>query len=623
MEEMERILQRLDEIDERLLRIEKEVFRSEGNKEYSDIKTRNLLHAMKNQSNQIKKDRIGYTKDNKVQSATKSMGFLKRSKSAKPNLEMEFGGKWINRIGIIALVFAVAFFLKYSFDNNLVGPQGRIFIGALFGISMLVSGDLLFKKYRIPSEGLMGGGIAVLCFTVYAAFDFYGFIGQNTAFSLFVFVICASSFLAIRHDAIAIMHLGVLTGFLTPFLLSTGKPNDVFFLSYLVILNLGIMVISYFKSWKSLFYLAFFATHICYMLWMFDRAVIYDAGIRTVQFFTGFVPMIIIFLEFLAVSLLMNISKLNKKNYIKFDFFLIFMNAIMCYAEGYYLLDKYNDNFLGIFTVMAAVVYLLIFSVIKKYEGVDRRLLVSLLSIALIFITIAIPVQLEGRFITLAWAVEAVALAYISLKTEHEKIRVAYIVVAVLALIGLIMDLEHISGNLSKVPFLNIDSLIYVISVMALFVLLWIIKEKKANIKIPLSVAVNLLLMGFLLAEASNIIDQNVSFVYKNYPGQYQMIENYMNMRNLVNSLIILLYSISLISVGFYKKVKSMRIFALALFLIVIFKVFLFDLSSLEGIYRILSFVALGFILLGISFVYQRYKDIILGGSAGEVNEEN
>jgi uncharacterized membrane protein len=333
--------------------------------------------------------------------------------------------------------------------------------------------------------------------------------------------------------------------------------------------------------------------------------------------------MVIIFLEFLAVSLLMNISKLNKKNYVKFDFFLIFMNAIMYYAEGYYLIDEYSENLLGLFTVITAVVYLIIFSAIKKHEGADRRLLVSLLSVALIFITIAVPVQLEGRFITLAWAVEAAALSYLSLRTEHEKIRYAYIAVTVLALIGLAMDLEYINGNLSKVPFLNIDSLVYVVSVIALFAVLWIIKEKKSIIKIPLSVAVNLMLMGFFLVEASNIIDQMINTVYKSYPGQYQMIENYSNMRNLINSLIILLYSIVLIFVGFFKKVKSMRIFALALFLVVIFKVFLFDLSSLEGVYRIMSFVALGFILLGISFVYQRFKNIILGESSGEVNEEN
>ncbi len=164
---------------------------------------------------------------------------------------------------------------------------------------MLVAGDSFIKKYRIPSEGLFGGGIAALFFTVYAAFSFYGFIGQYIAFSLFALIVCSSAFMALRHDAVAIMHLGVLTGFLTPFLLASDISNDIFFLSYLVILNFGIMIVSYYKSWKALFYSAFFATHLCYIFWMLERAVIYDSGIREVQFFTGFIPMRIIFAEFL------------------------------------------------------------------------------------------------------------------------------------------------------------------------------------------------------------------------------------------------------------------------------------------------------------------------------------
>lgn len=623
MQDMEQILQRLDEMNKRLLRLEEEVFSPKHREEHAEHVSATALPLISSHENIANKVKVDHDANNKAQNPIKQKRTILSAKSIKSDFEMEFGGKWINRIGIIALVFAVAFFLKYSFENNLVGPQGRIFIGTIFGISMLVSGDFLVKKYRTPSEGLIGGGIAVLCFTVYAAFGFYNFISQIAAFSLFVLIVLTSSFLAIRHDAVAIMHLGVLTGFLTPFLLAKGEPNDVFFLSYLVILNMGVMVIAYYKSWKSLFYLSFFATHLCYLYWMFDRAVINDAGTRTAMFLTGFIPMLVIYAEFLAVSLLMNISKQNKKAYVKFDFVLIFMNAMICYAEGYYLLQKYNDALLGLFTVIAALVYISVFYFIKKYEDADRRLLLSLLSLALIFVTIAIPVQLDGRFVTLAWSVEAIALAYISLRTEYQRIKAAYLSVTALTIAGLLIDLENISVNMTSIPFINIDSIVYIISVLGLFAVLWIIKESKSKVKVPLLIAVNLLLLGFFLVEASNIIDKSINTASIGYIGEQDMIENYSNMRNFIDSIIILLYSIVLISIGFFKGAKSIRILALALFLVVIFKVFLFDLSSLEGIFRILSFVALGFILLGISFVYQKFKNVILGGYAGEDGESD
>ncbi|NLK98678.1 MAG: DUF2339 domain-containing protein [Epulopiscium sp.] len=543
----------------------------------------------------------------------------KNFKKEVQNFEMELGGKWINRIGIIALILGSAFFLKYSFENNLIGPQVRILIGVILGIAMLVFGDMQFKKYRIPAEGLMGGGIAVLCFTVYAAFSFYSFIGQNTAFILFILIVGVCTFLAIRNDTVTIMHLGVLTGFLAPFLVSGGESNDVFFFTYLVILNLGIMTISYYKSWKSLFYVAFFASHFCFSLWFLGTFFAFNAKVDSIQFFTGFIPMTIIFFEFLVVSILMNISSKNKKPYLKFDTFLIFMNAMVYYGEGYGMLSIFNDSLLGIFTIMIAIVFLGIYFGLKEYQEVNKGFLTSLLLAALLFITIAIPVQLEGRFLSLAWAVEGLMLSYLSTQAEFKKINFAYIGVVGIALISLSVDLIHIGEELHRTPFININSITYVLSIIALFGVLWI-KREESSINLILTVVLNLLLLVFFLTDTSNIIDRLIESARN--AGQFDSIDNYMYMRDLLQSLVILLYSIVLIVIGIIKNSKKIRIFSLSLFLLVIFKVFLNDLASLEGIYRILSFMALGVILIGISFIYQKYKNLILGENLGETKKD-
>jgi uncharacterized membrane protein len=72
-------------------------------------------------------------------------------------------------------------------------------------------------------------------------------------------------------------------------------------------------------------------------------------------------------------------------------------------------------------------------------------------------------------------------------------------------------------------------------------------------------------------------------------------------------------YSIFLVALGILKKIRVIRFFAIILFGITILKVFLFDLSSLDTIYRILSFLILGVILILVSFLYQVFKDRISG----------
>jgi uncharacterized membrane protein len=61
--------------------------------------------------------------------------------------------------------------------------------------------------------------------------------------------------------------------------------------------------------------------------------------------------------------------------------------------------------------------------------------------------------------------------------------------------------------------------------------------------------------------------------------------------------------------------VRTLRMIAMVLFGIAILKIFFYDLSFLETIYRIVSFIGLGIILLTVSYLYQRYRGVILGDS--------
>ena len=72
------------------------------------------------------------------------------------------GGNWMARVGIIALIVGVGFFLKLAFDNNWVGDTGRVALGILGGLALLGAGEYWQTRYPIYARVLLGGGIALL-----------------------------------------------------------------------------------------------------------------------------------------------------------------------------------------------------------------------------------------------------------------------------------------------------------------------------------------------------------------------------------------------------------------------------------------------------------------------------
>ncbi|MCI0664644.1 MAG: DUF2339 domain-containing protein, partial [Acidobacteria bacterium] len=188
---------------------------------------------------------------------------------SRRDLETLIGGTWFNRIGIFAIILGVGYFLREAFRLGWIGPQGRVIIGIAIGIGLLVAGERIrLRGFRSYAQSLSGGGIAILYLSFFAAFARYGLIGQPSAFSLMSLVTATAVLLAARSDALVIAILGLIGGFLTPILLSTGKDNETGLFTYIALLDAGVLALAYFKQWRVLNYLAFGATVLLAASWM-------------------------------------------------------------------------------------------------------------------------------------------------------------------------------------------------------------------------------------------------------------------------------------------------------------------------------------------------------------------
>ena len=189
-----------------------------------------------------------------------------------PVLETQVGLTLVNRIGVITLVLGIGFFFKWAVDNEWIGRAGRVTLGVVAGLAALGVADYLWRKgQRVFAQGITGVGIAILYLAIYAAFGFYQLIPQGYAFGFMFVATLLASALALRYDAIAIAALGLLGGYLTPVLLSTGEDHPWFLFTYTLILNVGVVALVRVKGWQPLEILGVAATFILYWGWFANR----------------------------------------------------------------------------------------------------------------------------------------------------------------------------------------------------------------------------------------------------------------------------------------------------------------------------------------------------------------
>ena len=121
---------------------------------------------------------------------------------ADNDLEKKIGQYWLNRIGIVAMLIGVSYFLKYAFDNNWVGPGGRIAIGLLVGIGLVLWSERFRRRgYAVFSYSLKAVGIGTLYLSLWGAYQIYHLVPAGAAFGAMAIVTAATIALALSQHA--------------------------------------------------------------------------------------------------------------------------------------------------------------------------------------------------------------------------------------------------------------------------------------------------------------------------------------------------------------------------------------------------------------------------------------
>jgi uncharacterized membrane protein len=529
-----------------------------------------------------------------------SPALFANSASDGTGFEKQIGQYWLNRIGIVAILIGVSYFLKYAFENNWIGPAGRVAIGLLSGIGLLIWSERFRSRgHELFSYSLKAVGIGTLYLSLWAAFQVYHLIPSAAAFVAMVIVTGATITLALTQDAELLATFALAGGFATPALLSTGENHEVVLFSYVVLLDLAVLAMAVVKPWRRLLWGSAAGTIILYIGWFAEYYGITQRPLTV--FFAALFAAI-----FAAVPLVTPHSRSKHIAGPSITLTLLPLLNACAFFLALWIMYEPQTATLTWYALALAAVYLGIAGLFgRRFPDQDTKFITLLqVAIAVAFITIAIPLKLDAHWITIGWLMESAVLLWVGASTQTKFLR--YLAVAALSL-GifrlLVIDNFHTETLVFNARFATYLVALAVLGAIVIFGKRYASKDEMPFLDLAL-VVLNLLALIALTREAADYYDRQLlasTRVRLGYAGAQLRLA-----RDFSYSAIWLVYGAGLMAVGFWKRSAFTRWQALFLIAVTIVKVFLYDTSQLEQGYRILSFVALGAVLLAISFIYQR-----------------
>lgn len=374
-------------------------------------------------------------------------------KQKKVNYEKFIGENLFGKIGILVFVIGVGFFVKYAIDKDWINETLRTVLGFLTGSALLVVAERLQKKYRTFSSLLAGGAFAVFYLTVAIAFHFYHLFPQTVAFTILIAITLFMSILSILYDRRELAIISLVGGFLAPFLVSTGNGNYLVLFTYMSILNLGMFGLSIYQKWGELPVIAFVFTYVVMGIFLLTG---FTTGSTHISVHLFIFATLFYFIFLLPILSILRIEAVKKNRGL---LLVIITNNFIYLLLGILFLRNMGLPFKseGLLSLLIAIINLVLVIWLRMSKKDYKFLIYAMLGLVLTFVSITIPIQLDGNYITLFWAAEMVLLLWLYVKSRIGVYERATQVLMGLTLVSYLMDIYNVlmTSSSSEIIFLN------------------------------------------------------------------------------------------------------------------------------------------------------------------------
>lgn len=386
------------------------------------------------------------------------------------------GGQWALWIGSFSLFLAVASLLALTWKHFQPPPAAKIALGLAAGLSMIGGGGFWrARTQRWFSEGMTGAGLAICYLSLWASvLPSLHVLSRESAFGSMAALTALGVYLAVRYDALSLVVLSTIGGFLTPVLLRShgGDAHSLTLLIYIAVLDAGIVAVSVFRRWNSVKWLSFLATIVLLLIWStgvnFDQMRVPIVGFSTLYF-----------LLFLGAACFHSLVRAEETA--DGDLLLLFGASSVYAVVGHALLVPLMGKFPGTFPLAMALFFGCLGILVLARAPQNKSLRWSVNGLALLAFTLAIPVQFQQQsWLAVGWVIEAGVLLIVSRRLQSILMQRAGQIVAALSLWPLLASLWN-APITPELLFLNARALPLLASAMMAGFVAWDAQRANKN----------------------------------------------------------------------------------------------------------------------------------------------
>ncbi len=372
-------------------------------------------------------------------------------------LENFIGLKIINLVGIIVLLIGISIGVKYAIDKNLITPLTRILLAYSAGAALFILSILLKKNYEGFSAILFSGAMASVYFTTYGAFTYYNLFSQTLCFIVMVLIAIYTAMQSLKYNRQVIAITGMVGAYAIPLLISSNHENYVLFFSYILVMNTGILFISFKRSWKALNLLALIITWSFFIGWLSFKYINAD------KFYT-LVFMVVYYVLFLLSAFAFTITKKIKLT--NRQLLHILINNFALYISLLSVFDASSSNANAAMVSAFCAIFFLVLAITGNNFFHEEKMLNRMhYAEALILIVLFVSIKYSGLTITMFWTLIAVIVFLIGILTKTIWPRIAAMLLLGFTLLKLVL-LDSISFNAIQkiIAYLTIGTLLLILS---------------------------------------------------------------------------------------------------------------------------------------------------------------
>lgn len=377
----------------------------------------------------------------------------------------------VTRVGIVVLFFGVAFLLKYTAEHSAVTIEMRLSLVAAAAAVLLFIGWKLRKKRAAYAVLMQGAAVGIWYLSTYASLNLYQVMPASVGFSLMLLVSVIAVALAVMQDAKALAVFAIAGGFLAPILASTGSGSHVTLFSYYAVLNVGIVAITWFKTWRSLTLLGFIFTFVIGVAW----------GVTSYspEHFNTTEPFLILFILFYIAVVMMFALRKQWQHSPVLDGPLVFGTPVIGFVLQSQLVQNF-DRGMAWSALLFGLCYLAIVYHWRKALTAHSPLLKeSFLAIGVVLVSLAIPYAFDFDVTALLWTLEGVGGLWLAVRQR----RLWGCILALLAQLGAGVAWLMDAPSSGQYLFANSDYLSAVLIALAALYSAWLLQaqSKKCN----------------------------------------------------------------------------------------------------------------------------------------------